>query len=245
MSRQGLMVICVLVLAASVWFYKPPKPSSDESSQPAPEPAAATAPVATPASALRPSASPLSLNRPAVPQVPQVPYVKGRILYGVNSAKSGERVVMRLDSAFSLSQIEAAKAKAIREHKPLGFIMVWGQFFDSKAVDSRAQGGGEGLAHFYRAFRNTLVLVYVRHESELGQVPDAVKKGFNGPDEGGFAPNMAVVDATASEFIVEIPYGGAKSTGEIRDGVFSAGAQKIEQWLSTHPDALTQTPAKR
>ncbi len=239
MSRQGLMVICVLMLAVSVWFYKPPGSSSDASSQPAPE---STAPVATPASALRPSATPLSLNRPAVPQVP---YFKGRILAGVNSAKSGEHVVMRLDSAFSLSQIEAAKAKAIREHKPLGFLMVWGQFFDPKAVDSRAQGGGEGLAHFYRAFRNTLVLVYVRHETELGLVPEAVKKGFNGPDEGGFAPNMAVVDATASELIVEIPYGGAKSNGTVRDGVFTAGAQKIEQWLSTHPDALSQNPAKR
>lgn len=55
---------------------------------------------------------------------------------------------------------------------------------------------------------------------------------------------MAVVDATASELIVEIPYGGANSNGETRDQVFSAGAEKVDQWLSTHPLAVATTPAK-
>jgi hypothetical protein len=77
----------------------------------------------------------------------------------------------------------------------------------------------------------------VRHETELGHVPEAGKKGFNGPDEGGFAPNMAVVDATASEFIVEIPMGGGKSDGAKRDEVFRALTPKIDQWLAAHPTA--------
>jgi hypothetical protein len=77
----------------------------------------------------------------------------------------------------------------------------------------------------------------VRHESELGLVPNAVKQGFNGPDEGGFAPNMAVVDATATEFIVEIPMGGGSSDGAKRDEVFRALTPKINQWLATHPSA--------
>jgi len=150
---------------------------------------------------------------------------------------------MRLSDAFSLSQLEAAKAKARAEHKPLGFLMVWGQFFGEEA-DTRSRGGAPGLAHFYRAFNSNLVLVFVRHETELGSVPDAVKQGFNGPDEGGFAPNMAVVDATATEFIVEIPYGGNESNGAKRDQVFGAGAAKIDRWLATHPYAMPIPSAK-
>jgi len=69
-------------------------------------------------------------------------------------------------------------------------------------------------------FHDGLVLVYVRHESQLGDVPDAVKKGFNGPEEGGFAPNMAVVTADCSKFVCEIPYGGDSSNGGIREKIF-------------------------
>lgn len=81
-----------------------------------------------------------------------------------------------------------------------------------------------------------MVLVFVRHETELGKVPAAVNKGFRGPDEGGFAPNMAVTDATATEFIVEIPTRGKDGPG--RDPQFAAGAEKINAWMDTHPDAL-------
>lgn len=156
---------------------------------------------------------------------------------GVTRAKFPQIMTLRYNAAFSLSQLEAAKAKARAERKPLGFIMVWDSLFGERA-DTRLQGGTHGLAHFYRAFNENVVLVFVRHENELGSVPNAVKEGFNGPDEGGFAPNMAVVDATASEFIVEIPYGGADSNGEKRDKVFAAGAAKIDQWLATHPQAI-------
>jgi len=164
-----------------------------------------------------------------------------RVRTAVAAAKSSQSMSLQLNSAFSLSQLEAAKAKALAQHKPLGFIMVWGEFF-GKEENTRLRGGVPGLCHFYRAFNSELVLVYVRHETELGLVPEAVKRGFFGPDEGGFAPNMAVVDATASEFIVEIPYGGNDSNGEKRDKVFGAGAEKIDLWLATHPLA-TATPS--
>lgn len=154
----------------------------------------------------------------------------------LNAAKSAPQTTLKLTDAFSLSQIEQAKAKAQAERKPLGFVMVWGQFFDKKA-STRGRGSEAALAHFYHAFKDTLVLVFVRHENELGLVPDAVKKGFNGPDEGGFAPNMAVVDATASEFIVEIPMGGGSSDGPKRDEVFRTLTPKIDQWLASHPTA--------
>ena len=81
-------------------------------------------------------------------------------------------------------------------------------------------GSNSGLAHFYDVFHDNLVLVFVRHESELDKVPDAVKLGFGGPEEGGYAPNMAVVTADCSQYICEIPYGGKNSTGQIREQIF-------------------------
>jgi hypothetical protein len=152
--------------------------------------------------------------------------------------------VLHLSDAFGLAQLEKAKEKARMEGKPLGFVMVWGQFFN-KLQDTRSIGGASATTHFYEAFHTPLVLVFVRHETELGAVPEAVKKGFNGPDEGGYAPNMAVVDATASEFIVEIPLGGGDANGTRRDQVFSDGAAKIEKWLTSHPGAVASPDAKR
>jgi hypothetical protein len=148
---------------------------------------------------------------------------------------SGPSQTLHLDSAFSLSQLEQAKATAQAQKKPLGFIMVWGQFFDHQA-DPRSDSSNSALVHFYQVFNQNLVLVFVRHETELGMVPDAVKRGFFGPDEGGYAPNMAVTDATATEFIVEIPFRHLDGPG--RDQLFAAGCAKIDQWLATHPNAV-------
>ena len=50
------------------------------------------------------------------------------------------------------------------------------------------QGGGNALAGFYTVFNKALVLVFVRHESELDKVPDAVKKGMI---EGSYLKRMA------------------------------------------------------
>ena len=81
-------------------------------------------------------------------------------------------------------------------------------------------GSNAALAQFYEVFNGNLVLVFVRHEAELDKVPDAVKTGFQGPEEGGFAPNMAVVTADCSKFVCEIPYGGKDSDGVIRERIF-------------------------
>jgi len=133
-------------------------------------------------------------------------------------ARRDEPVAMTKSMAFSLSQLEEAKKKAQAEKKLLGFIMVWDSFF--RTSQPMGQYSDDALAHFYDVFHDNLVLVFVSHERELNQVPEAVKKGFFGPDEGGFAPNMAVVTADCSTFVCEIPYGGKQSTGQIREKIF-------------------------
>jgi len=157
------------------------------------------------------------------------------------AAVHGASMTLELSDAFSLAQLEQAEAKAQAERKPLGFIMVWGQFFDHEA-DPRSKGSDSALVHFYEVFNQQLVLVFVRHETELGMVPVAVRRGFSSVNEGGYAPNMAVVDATATEFIVEIPFRNLDGNG--RDQLFAAGGRVIDQWLATHPEAVpTPGPA--
>ena len=168
------------------------------------------------------------------------PQVVDHFSSALSAAKSASPMEMHLSDAFGLGDLEKAKAKAIREKKPLGFIMVWetkGDFFNYSA-DTRDKYGPSALLHFYKGFNHNVVLVFVRHEDELGLVPAAVSQGFSGPDEGGYAPNMAVTDATATEFIVEIPARGLD--GLSRDTIFAEGAKKIDLWLSTHPDAVTK-----
>jgi len=239
MNRDALMTVAITVVALALLFHHSPPQQIIQTDTPSASPVVAET-SASPKMAVAARVSP-----PVASRTPTFPagFMRGRVTAGVTAAKFPQKRTMRLSDAFSLSQLEAAKAKAQAEHKPLGFLMVWGQFFGEEA-DTRSGGGAPGLAHFYRAFNSNLVLVFVRHETELGSVPDAVKQGFNGPDEGGFAPNMAVVDATATEFIVEIPYGGNDSNGAKRDQVFGAGAVKIDQWLTTHPYAVAATLAK-
>ena len=153
---------------------------------------------------------------------------------GLINARQNRLITLTLNSAFRLSNLEVARQRAAREHKPLGFIMVWDVMF---AIPSRPMGWGSNdqLAHFYTAFNNSLVLVFVRHEDELNLVPDSVKKGFFGPEEGGHAPNMAVVTDDASEFICEIPLGmgsNNQSVGTDREPVFRAKIQEIKKFLA-------------
>jgi hypothetical protein len=133
-------------------------------------------------------------------------------------ARRDVRIPLSKNLAFSLANLEAAKKKAKDEKKLIGFVMVW----DSIFTPSRPMGPGSNgaLAHFYDVFGGNLVLVFVRHEDELDKVPDAVKQGFFGPEEGGFAPNMAVVSADCSKFVCEIPEGGKESNGQIREKIF-------------------------
>lgn len=153
---------------------------------------------------------------------------------GLSFARQNQVVYLNKNLAFSLDNLEAAKKKARDEKKLLGFIMEW----DSMLVPAYPMGRGgsdSGLAHFYDVFNDSLVLVFVRHENELGKVPDAVKQGFFGPEEGGYAPNMAVVTADCSQFICEIPFGGKYSTGPIREQIFRQKIAVIKQFVAAHP----------
>ena len=152
---------------------------------------------------------------------------------GLAYARENRPINLTTNLAYSLNDLESAKARAKAEHKMIGFIMVWGTFF--VPAQPLLRGSDSGLAHFYDVFHNALVLVFVRHESELGLVPDAVKAGFNGPEEGGFAPNMAVVTADCSQFVCEIPYGGNESNGGIRDKIFRDKIAVIQQFARDHP----------
>jgi hypothetical protein len=129
-------------------------------------------------------------------------------------ARQNQPIALNKNLAFSLDNLEAAKKKAKDEKKLIGFVMVWDSFY----IPSHPMGPGSNgaLAHFH----DNLVLVFVRHESELDKVPDAVKQGFFGPEEGGYAPNMAVVTADCSKFICEMPEGGKESNGQIREKIF-------------------------
>jgi hypothetical protein len=149
---------------------------------------------------------------------------------GLFIAQNNKPVNLKKDMAFSLADLEAAKKKAATEHKMIGFIMVKDEFFTPGSP--MEQGSIHGLAHFYLTFHNGLVLIFVRHENELDKVPAAVKKGFAGPEEGGFAPNMAVTTADCSQFICEIPYGGAQSNGQIREQIFRQKIAEIKKFAA-------------
>lgn len=158
---------------------------------------------------------------------------------GMSFARHNQVVYLTKSAAFSLDQLEAAKKKAKDEKKLLGFIMEW----DSMLRPARPmeRGSDSGLAHFYDVFHNNLVLVFVRHENELDKVPAAVKQGFNGPEEGGFAPNMAVVTADCSQFVCEIPYGGNESNGAIREKIFRDKIAVIKKFVKAQGDSKAKT----
>jgi hypothetical protein len=194
---------------------------------PAPAPAAATAPAAP--------AQPAPAQPAPTPAPPRVN--PDLFTAGLENAKKAPASAMQMTYAFGLDRLDAAKAKAQREHKPLGFIMVWDQYFNKRAT-TRVIGGSSALLHFYEAFKDSLVLVFVHHENELDKVPRPVAFGFQSPDEGGYAPNMAVVDATAREFIVEIPCAGPGGAGAERDAIFKTAAGRIQAWMNAHPTAM-------
>lgn len=150
-------------------------------------------------------------------------------------ARQNRPINLTKNLAFSLDQLEAAKKKAKAEKKLLGFIMEWDTMYGPS--HPMARGSNAGLAHFYDVFHDNVVLVFVRHESELGLVPDAVKQGFNGPEEGGFAPNMAVVTADCAQFVCEIPYGGDQSNGQIREQIFRQKIAVIKKFIKAQAKA--------
>jgi len=177
--------------------------------------------------------------RPALPQAVVLP---DHFTEWLEAAKSAPTRAMVATDAFSLDQLEEAKTKARMERKPLGFIVTSKKCF-GQAYNTRQTSAYASLLHFHEAFKEPLVLVFVPQETTPAQIPPAVAKGVTSGEAGNLAPNMAVVDATASELIVEIPAGGPKADGEQRDAIFKAGAAKIQQWLSYHPTALA-TPIR-
>ena len=150
----------------------------------------------------------------------------------IAAARQNQIVYLKKNLAFPLDNLDAAKKKAEAEHKLMGFIMVWDSMF-VPGNPMGGRGGNSGLAHFYDVFHDNLVLVFVRHENELDKVPDAVKKGFFGPEEGGFAPNMAVVTADCAQFVCEIPFGGDQSNGQIREQIFREKIAVIKKFAAT------------
>lgn len=152
---------------------------------------------------------------------------------GMAAARQNVRVQISKNMAFSLDQLDLAKKKAQAEGKMIGFIMEWDGFF----IPSHPmhQGSNAALVHFFEVFNNGLVLVFVSHERELDKVPDAVKTGFFGPEEGGFAPNMAVVTADCSKFVCEIPYGGKDSDGATREKIFRDKIAVIKKFAKDNP----------
>jgi hypothetical protein len=154
---------------------------------------------------------------------------------GMSAARQNRPVNLTKNLAFSLGNLEAAKKKAKDENKMIGFIMEW----DTMLVPAYPmhESSQAGLAHFYDVFHDGMVLVFVRHESELNSVPPAVKRGFFGPEEGGFAPNMAVVTADCSTFVCEIPFGGKDSNGKIREEIFRKKIEVIQEFKKAHAEA--------
>jgi hypothetical protein len=152
---------------------------------------------------------------------------------GLAYARQDVPINLNKNLAFSLDNLEAAKKKAKAEKKLIGFIMEW----DSMLIPAQPLYGGSdsGLAHFYDVFNDGMVLVFVRHENQLDKVPAAVRQGFFGPEEGGFAPNMAVVTSDCSQFICEIPFGGKQSNGGVREKIFRDKIAVIKQFLKDHP----------
>lgn len=149
---------------------------------------------------------------------------------GLAIARNNKVVNLKKNLAFNLADLDIAKMRAQTEHKPIGFVMVWDEFFQPAVPMGNGSVGG--LAHFYTVFRNGVVLVFVRHEDELDKVPEAVKKAFSGPDKGGLAPNMAVVSADCSEFICEIPLGGQESNGQTREEIFREKIAQIKKFAA-------------
>jgi hypothetical protein len=174
-----------------------------------------------------------------VPYTNLPPEVKEKYHYdpfevGMALARQNGEITLTKKMAYSLDQLDVAKKQAKAEKKMIGFIMEWDSFF--VPAQPLQQGSESGMVHFYEVFHNGMVLVFVRHESELGNVPDAVKQGFNGPEEGGFAPNMAVVTADCSKFVCEIPYGGDHSNGGIREKIFRDKIAVIKKFAKDNPE---------
>lgn len=74
---------------------------------------------------------------------------------GLYLARQNKPIILGLNRAFRLADVEAAKKKAKQEKKLIGFIMVWDSMFGPSQPMGR--GGPNDLAGFYTVFNKALV----------------------------------------------------------------------------------------
>ncbi len=171
------------------------------------------------------------------PAATQPVLLSDRFTEGLEAAKNLPEQPVNVADAFSLDNLPEAKSRAERERKPIGFIMMAPALLN-KPVTTRAAGPSAALLHFSRAFKESLVLVFVPMDTKKDMLPPAVASGFEAKELGGIVPNMVVVDATTKAFVLAVPSGNNKATGLDRDTVFAAAAAILQRWLSYHPMAI-------
>jgi len=177
----------------------------------------------------------------ATPAPRQAIVLPDHFIEPLEAAKTAPARAMTENDAFSLDQLDDAKSKARSERKPLGFVVVTKKCF-GQAYTTRQTGGYSALLHFYEAFKDPLVLVFVPSNGEVS-VPGSVARGVKAAaTQGVTAPYMVVTDATTAEDIGIIPPGDIKADGGKRDEIFKIGAAKIQEWLSYHPAAISNGP---
>jgi hypothetical protein len=182
-------------------------------------------------------------DSPAAPQpgaraTPQPILLSDRFTEGLEAAKEVPEQPVRITDAYSLDHLAEARAQAQHERKLMGFIQMAPTMLD-KPVTTRTAGASAALLHFCRAFKNSLVLVFVPSDTKPEHLPSAVAAGLTAKEMNGIIPNMAVVDATATMLVVSVPSGGNnKASGLDRDKVFTASAAVMQRWLSYHPMAI-------
>jgi hypothetical protein len=177
----------------------------------------------------------------ATPPPRQAIVLPDRFAESLEAAKTAPARAMSQDDAFTPDQLSDAMAKARSERKQLGFVVVSKKCF-GQAYTTRQTSGYAALLHFYEAFKEPLVLVFVPSEGQV-PIPEAAVRGVKAAAGGGLnVPYMVVLDAGATELVGVLPSGDTKADGEKRDELFKVGAAKLQEWLSYHPTAVSTGP---
>jgi hypothetical protein len=175
---------------------------------------------------------------PAPAAAPQAILLSDRFMEGIRAAREVPEQPVQLTDAYSLDHLAEARAQAQLERKLMGFIQMTPAMLN-RPVTTRTAGPSATLLHFCRAFSKSMVLVFVPGTTKPNQLPPAVVAGLSAKEMNGIVPNMAVVDATATELVLPVPSGkDNKATGEDRDRTFIASAAIMQRWLSYHPLAI-------
>jgi hypothetical protein len=177
----------------------------------------------------------------ATPPPRQAIVLPDRFAESLETAKSAPARAMSQNDAFTPEQLSDAIARARSERKQIGFVIVNKKCF-GQAYTTRQTSPYAALRHFYEAFKEPLVLVFVPNEGPV-PIPEAAVRGVKAAAGSGLnVPYMVVLDAGATELVGVIPSGDLKADGEKRDDLFKVGAGKLQEWLSYHPTALSNGP---